>query len=354
VLEYSDINDSKIDEFINLLQCYYIPSERVLATIKREDLHAYMTGTNNPTFISFYNDVKYGISPSDNQITKTPIPIGCMASRPLRLFAWNRDQIISEIPAYYWDYICVHRDHRDKNLSRNIIQTHEYFQRSKNPDIFASLFKKEEILCQGIVPLVEYKTYTFFMRKIIAPILPPHFTVIRIFKENVDVLSDFLYGISHPKSATNTQTPINTPFLFCAFPDLGAIRTLLINKQLYAYVLKKNDHVYGLYFFKDAHITYEDIEDGGRLLECLATISNTDSGGLFFSGFLHALRGVLNVSRENIYKMILFNDLADNAKILEKWRWKYTPVFENISAYYLYNMIIPAMPLVKERCLLLV
>ena len=122
---------------------------------------------------------------------------------------------------------------------------------------------------------------------------------------------------------------------------MGSINAMLLSENMYAYVLQNAEHIYGLYIFKDAKVNYEDIENG-NLLECVFSVSNTEMEGLFFSGFLNSLRAILNLQKK--YKMIMFNNLSHNSKILEKWRWKYTPVFENKAAYYAYNMVIPGMP----------
>jgi len=172
------------------------------------------------------------------------------------------------------------------------------------------------------------------------PPLPPKFTVTRILHENVGVFSDFLYGITHPKRIIG-DGQIQSPFSLLCIPEMGSINAMLISDNMYAYVLQNAEHIYGLYIFKDAKINYEDVENG-NLLECVFSVSNTEMDGLFFSGFLNSLRGILNLQTK--YKMIMFNNLSHNSKILDKWRWKYTPVFENKAAYYAYNMVIPGMP----------
>ena len=367
---FSEISEIQKDKIIDLLQCYSIESERVLNIIDKTTLTSYMTGHSEPSYVSFYmedhldlvigqpnilgqpnNLEQPNLGQPSLEIQNKPVAIGTMLSRPIRIFIWNIDKM-TDWRAYYWDWICVHRDYRNKNLSRNIIQSHEYYQRIENPNVQASLFKKDEILCQGIVPLVEYKTFTFYLRDVKIPPLPPHCTVVRIFQENVGILSDFLYGISHPAYYQETKTP-DSLFSICAFPEVAALTVLLKQNIWYIYALKRGDDILGLYFLKDAKTTYEDVE-GGNLLECVSSVCNMTMSktGTFFAGFLHAIRDIMNL-KNTIYRMIGFTDLAHNGRILEKWRWKYTPIFENRSAYYLYNMVVPGMPIAKERCLVL-
>jgi hypothetical protein len=339
---YADMNDESIRKTVDLIQCYYIPSDRVIAMMDISGLNVMMTGHSNPSYVTFYNEsdfsIEYDASGSTNILEK-PLPVGCILSKPTRLFI-NTGGKMEERVIYSWDYTCVHRDYIKKNISRNLIQTAEYNQRIKNPEILGTIFKKESSLCDGVVPLVEFKTFVFYLRNVKLPPLPPKFTVTRILNENVGLFSDFLYGITHPKRIIGDEK-IQSPFFIMSIPEMGSINAMLQTENMYAYVLQNAEHIYGLYIFKDAKINYEDVENG-NLLECVFSVSNTEMDGLFFSGFLSSLRAILNLQKK--YKMIMFNDLSHNSKILDKWRWKYTPVFENKAAYYAYNMVIPGMP----------
>ena len=348
-IPYIDVTDSKRQQIVDIIQCHYIDSDRVLTSIDVSGVNALMTGHSHPSYISIYNDTTYDILPdSSASIIPVKFPIACMLTYPVKFFILDSFSKMHERTVYYWDYICTHRDHRD--VSRKLIQTNEYNCRIKNPDILGSIFKKEESLCEGIVPLVNYKTYTFYLRNVKIPRLPAHFTVERIHKGNMGTISDFMYGLTHPKSALGEEME-NAMFQAFLFPEMGAISGLILSDQLYVFALKRDDHVYGIYFFRNAHTIYDDVEDG-NLLECAATVSNTMADGLFFSGFLSSLRKILDLTSRK-YKMMALNDLGHNEKILEKWRWKYTPVFENKAAYYVYNMVCPRMPLDADDCFIL-
>jgi hypothetical protein len=336
------MNDESIKKTVDLIQCYYIPSDRVIAMMDVSGLNAMMTGHSNPSYVTFYNESDFSIeydSSGSTNILEKPLPVGCILSKPTRLFINMKGQML-EHAIYSWDYTCVHRDYIKKNISRNLIQTAEYNQRIKNPEILGTIFKKEGSLCDGVIPLVEFKTFVFYLRNVKLPPLPPKFTVTRILYENVGLFSDFLYGITHPKRIIGDETA-KSPFFIMSIPEMGSINAMLLSENMYAYVLQNSEHIYGLYIFKDAKVNYEDVENG-NLLECVFSVSNTEMEGLFFSGFLNSLRAILNLQKK--YKMIMFNDLSHNSKILDKWRWKYTPVFENKAAYYAYNMVIPGMP----------
>jgi hypothetical protein len=341
-IPYSEMNDDSIKKTIDIIQCYYIPSDRVIVTMNKSGLNAIMTGHSNPSYVTFYNESDFSIEYDASGLTnilEKPLPVGCILSKPTRLFINTKGKML-EYAIYSWDYLCVHRDYIKKNISRNLIQTAEYNQRIKNPEILGTIFKKEGSICDGVVPLVEFKTFIFYLRNVKLSPLPPKFTVTRILNENVGLFSDFLYGITHPKRIIGEENA-QSPFFIMSIPEMGSINAMFLSENMYAYLLQNAEHIYGLYIFKDAKINYEDVENG-NLLECVFSVSNTEMDGLFFSGFLNSLRAILNLQKK--YKMIMFNDLSHNAKILDKWRWKYTPVFENKAAYYAYNMVIPGMP----------
>ena len=360
-IPYSESTDQHRKDLTNLLQTQLIDSERVISTTDQDALDTYLTGHNHPTYISFFVKDHYDVSYqtrdktlSPDSIIATKKPVSTMTSRTIRFFITENgaSQPINWT-VYYWDHICTHREHRKGHETRFTIQTHEYIQRSKNPDIPISLFKKEETLCEGIVSLTQYTTYTFLLRNIGVSPLAKHCTVVRVFKENKAILSDFLFGLLHPKYAMAGKAA--NPFTICAFPEIGALNALIESNLVYVYALKREDHILGLYFLKDGKATYEDIDGGGSLLECVSSVCNMTQGvGLFFSGFLHALRAILHSQKkEDRYKILAFTDLGHNDQLLEKWRWKYTPIFTNPSAYYLFNGLVPGMPFPRERCFIL-
>ena len=364
-LPYSDLVQEQKTQLVDLLQCFSIDSERVICTMNAPMIEAYLTGHNHPAYVSFFVKDHYDVSGqilSPESIIAKRRPVSSMTSRPIRFFITQSTNgsksttipsSIVEWTVYYWDHICSHREHRKNQETRYTIQTHEYVQRSKNPDIPVSLFKKEEQLSEGIVPLTQYNIYTFLLRNIGVSPLSKHCTVVRVFKENKAILSDFLFGLLHPKYTDSDQGV--SPFTVCAFPEIGALNALIESELVYVYALKRGDHILGLYFLKDGKTVYEDVEGGGALLECITSISNVKMGaGLFFSGFLHALRSILHTKvKADTYKMLAFTDLGHNDQLLEKWRWKYTPIFTNPSAYYLFNGVVPGMPLPRNQCFIL-
>ena len=375
---FADLTDERLGHMVDLLQCHYIPTDRILTLIDTSIIRTLLTGHSQPSYVSFYCEPHYEIvydgsggtlteldplSSAGAKVKPTIQEIGCMSARPIRLFLWDYGQQFAKHSVYFWDHICIHRNHVSKPWTKHLIQTHEYMQRLKNPNIPISLFRKEQALCEGIVPLVQFNIYTFSLRTIRPPPLPPHVTVTRLSSGDIGILSDFLYNCtSTPQSMRKgvyhcTSTDARRPlFTLCAFPELGSIDGLLKHPIWYVYAIRRKYQIYGMYFLKNAATNFEDV-DQGNLLECMATISMVpgQDDNLFFAGFLHTLYNIMSLRGKDdpVYRMISFTDLSHTGRLLETWRWKYSPVFENPAAYYIYNMVVPKMPLSKETCMIL-
>ena len=257
-VEYLEATDSQKNEFVDLLQCYYIPDENALFVFNLDNLDAYMTGHSYPSYLSFYKEDFYttvGKSPiiTDSTVIDTlKKPIGCISARTIDI-KFLED---ISIKAYFWEFICIKREKADKYLSRQLIQTQEFRQRQRNMDfilsskdpyetpISASIFKKEVDLCEGIVSLVEYDTKMFMIKNEPLKKLPPHFVLIEIGGENIDLLIDFL-EIS------------KTKFEVFGLTEIGNLVGLIQKRLLMVYCIQKAKDIYSAYFFRDSRTQYD-------------------------------------------------------------------------------------------------
>jgi len=273
----------------------------------------------------------------------------------------NTDKIYTETSLYYMDYLCIDKEennkiYQNKNENnekiiqkkkkkiRELFQTHEYNQRIENSQIIGSLIKREIELFEGIVPIVEYTTYIYYLKKLNFPPLPKYYFVIQIDSENIDLLTEFLYIKTH---LDLEKTPDYLSFL--SITNLGNYIEMIKQNMYYVFCLKSGEFIYGMYFFKDARMQYEDIE--GNTLQFYGSFMNTDFFPLFYLGFLHSIHQIVKKFPE--FKMLIFENIGDNMKIHKKWREKNTPVFENKTAYYTFNWIYPSSPIIAENCLFL-
>ena len=338
-VEYLEATDSQKKEFVNLLQCFYIPDENALFVFNLENLDAYMTGHSYPSYLSFYKEDFYttiGKSPiiTDSTIIDTlKKPVGCISARTIDI-QFSEE---SPIKAYFWEFICIKREKADKYLSRQLIQTQEFHQRQRNMDfilaskdpyetpISASIFKKEVDLCEGIVSLVEYDTTIYIIKNEPLKKLPPHFVLIEIGGENIDLLIDFL-ELS------------KTKFEVFGLAELGNLVGLIQKRLLMVYCIQKAKDIYAAYFFRDSRTQY----DGKGVMICLCgSINNCNSLDLFYMGFLQSLRAILK--KMPLFQLLTIENISHNGFIYERYRG--FSMGTSKTAYYLYNYVVPKQPI---------
>lgn len=354
-IPYIEVTTEQKKDLVYLLKCNFISNDRILCLIEENDMDAYYSGHNDTPMISFYNEKKYDLNKFavdasfstqyENVVTSLK-PIGCILSYPVQFyFRYSTEEnVYTQMPTYFIEFLCVHREHDQKAISRKLVQTHEYNQRTKNPSVQCSLIKKEIDLFDGVIPLVEYTTYVFYLRNILFGGLPAHFHITHLDLENIDLLTDFLHTQTHLDLERTT-----TYFDVIILADIGNLISQIKNNSLYAFCLRNGEHIYGMYFFKDAKLQYEDIE--GNTLQFCGSVMNCNTAELFYLGYLHSLQEI--VKKKKNFKMLMFEDIGDNRIIFEYWRQKNTPVFNNRTAYYTYNFIYPCSPLAPGKCFIL-
>ena len=78
------------------------------------------------------------------------------------------------------DYLCVNRKQNQKKVYRELLQTHEYNTRILNKNVQCSLIKKEIELFEGIIPFVNYNTFTYKLRNNRVEKLPTHCFIVKL------------------------------------------------------------------------------------------------------------------------------------------------------------------------------
>lgn len=342
-----DCTDENMGELTNLLQCYYVSSDRIIHLINDQNIRTILTGIGEPSYVSIYYEKILHKPTASDDIVSVQRPIGCITSRAFKMSyrPTLSEPMYSELPIYYIDYLCVQREQDTRKITRNLYQTHEYNQRTMNPNISVSLLKKEIDLFEGVVPFIRYQSDTFYLRKNKLPILPNTFHVLPINEKNIDIITDFLDIQTHLRFDNQHQ-----PCLFdiCITQHSGYYLSLINDNQLHIYCVRSEGHVYGIYLFKDNKTQYEDIE--GNTLQLVGSVMNSTDEELFYAGFLYSLD---MINKTNTYKMLILESVSHNLIIYRHWRTNYTPIFTNETAYYLYNYVYPSSPLPPEKCLIL-
>ena len=335
--EFLDLDVNTLQNLADLLVSHYIPSDQVLFTITPKHLHDYFTGQLNPSYVSFYYEKRYSVDTTvdKGQSTTNELPyvnhiIGAITSRSISIFVLPRTTDSThyiKYPCYYWDYVCVHRDHKNANIGRKLIQTHEYNQRVNNRGVLISMFKKEGDLSVGIVPLVEYSSFTLSIPLFKLHKIPKHCFLTRINKTSFGDFNDFM--LQYLKSP-------GKDFPFAAIPDIGVLNHLIESENLYVFMLRKRENVLAIYFFKDGKIQHEDTN--GCTLQCIGSICNMMDRELFYLGFLHS---VYKITWKTHYKILLFESIGHNVYFtMDFIRYCGGGFVEQKNAYYLYNFVI--------------
>ena len=191
---------------------------------------------SEPCYISLFHDkLIQNNGELDVKVLINPEPNGCITSRPYKIFyrPTLTESIYTSDMVYFMDFLCVKRERDIKNINRQLLQTHEYNQRTKNPNVLISLIKKEIDLFEGIIPLVKYKTVSYYIPVLRFTELPPDFQIIRIESSNISVLTDYLYNITH-----NNYKDVENMFDFCILQDTSYYLSLINKGIIHIYCLK--------------------------------------------------------------------------------------------------------------------
>ena len=345
---FQDLEESRKQELATMLQNYYLPSDRVFCSLQVPDLAAQCANA----LISTWNLIEEDISlnnPTDLVVKETKIREveGFVTSRKINTalsFGRSDDRYIVQEPANYIDYLCFNRNRVNSQKIRKLFHTHEYNERMVFTDRNITLFKKEVELCEAIIPLVEYETLTFYLRYQIKPAkLPKNFQLIRIQRENLRHLHDWMERVASLKDDVGFRVSVTA--------EIGDLIHLLQTNQMFAYVLRgpdadiktKLDAVYAIYFFRNAHMKYDDLE-GGDTIHATGAFCNTDDAELFFLGFVWALRSARKDFSGTETKILMVDDLGHLRGVAKRWQQTHDVVLRTKCAYYFCNYVVPRSP----------
>lgn len=336
-----------IDEFtescIHLLQGHYIDNNTHLFHINKSTIEKIIPNSLKSVY---YEHVLR--EPSFCSVLDTSNPLGIITSRPLDVFF--RNYPTKNTNAHYLDFICTHESKKQKNLSRNLIQTHIYNHCQHDPQFSGVyIFKKEINLCKGIVPLVSTKTYTFVLKTTPINKLPINYSIRHFNKSHID-LWRLIYA------------QMTTTFDICILPSLPITIEWLSNERysIYATVYKteNQEHLHGIYVLEDTCITWEQEELSRKSMVRLAGSMvfgkfhvHDSQNLLFFRGFLNVLKNF--ILDKKTFGILEIPNVSHNNTILDRWREKYELRNETDLAYYFYNMVYPQSPIKSSNFLCL-
>ena len=342
---YYNCSHQQKQYLLNLLQCYYLPDDNTIHNIHEKDMTCYFSGHREPPFISFYYEKTLT---DDKKPLYLPEPTGCVTTISVNMYYLPtiREHQYSKQTLYFMNYLTTYKDRDEMKMNRSLFQTHEYNQRVMNPTVQHTLFKKEGSLYDGIIPYVEWATYTYGIRELKFPSLPPHIQISEVTEKN----SHMAFDLITLQVQGNLQAQACL-FDVLIFPEYSNLTELMTNKSLMIYCLRKGQDVLGLYFFKNTMQQNEASE--GFIVRLIASISNIKDTRTFYTGFLFSLQQLLKNNRK--FKYLMFDKCSHNVLLYDAWAKQIgRPIDTSTTGYYLFNSIHPSSPLdEKKTCIVL-
>lgn len=324
-VSYHDSTDVVKDHILDQLNCNYIPSDSILFTIEKKHLDVIFSGHFDTPFVTTYiynSFVKTSEGPTEQKT------LGCVASYPVRILYHNEKKASN-----FMVFLACDRDNpKKKEITRNLIATHEYNSRNRVTDIKTTILKKHTGSCAGVKPLLEFSTTLYYT----GPAnLAKHskgpansMQVEQVYRQNWSLMQDI-------------ADLLPRLFEFCAYMDVGALKARVDAGQLWIFCLKHAGSIVAAYFIEDAMMLYEKVNDyGGKTLNLMASICNMKelrrsdgSFGPFVKGFAECLALIQKQNRD--YTMLLMDDIGHN-QILAK-QTPFAPLVKTTGAYYMIN-----------------
>ena len=345
----SDVDDLVWGKIVSLIQGHFVDSQYVLNHTNAATMKNTLYGDSQVS--CFYEDV-ISHNTSTRLVTEkldTENLTGMIASRPviIRFLKYPEKNDL----LYEFVYVCVHDEHKKKNRSRNLIQTHIYQHRLHTGGY---VFQKHTDLCKAVVPLVKYQTYTFVLRDTPIRRLPRNYSIRCLNKTHVD-----LWRGIYIQMTAQYEISLLPDFQYTLdWLQKGGRYTIYVT----IYKVEHVEHVHGVYLFEDAKMSWEKEElNKPDMVRLAAAVifggyyhhHHDKDNVLFFRGFLNCLHAYLSEDVKRGFGILEIPSISNNDAILALWREKYELRNETQSAYYLYNLIYPSSPISPSQFILL-
>ena len=297
--EYKNLSAEKKDLFLEFIKNNYMPNEYEKYEPTRESIDHIFEKHHNKSFISL-------------KIYNQKI-LSSVISTPLN-FTINGEKLL----AYYADYLCVDKIHRNKMYAGIQAYTHYYYGRN-NTDNNVVLFKREN-KSNFIVPFSVYNNYMFKIDnwKLCYTFDQPNISVVFVNKSN---LNKFNQIFQESKQKFN---------VFISH-DLGHIFHMIDKNHLIICCLMVNQVFVSYYVFKNPYTRYYGVKS---LENCASYKGEGIDDNLFTLGYMISMS---LVSKDLQSKVVLIEDLADNDLIIHLLLKKYHYFAKTVNSLYLYN-----------------
>ena len=334
-VSYHDSTDACKTDILDQLNCNYIPSDSILFTIEKKHLDVFFSGHFDTPFITTYVYNSFVKTKEGPHEQKT---LGCIASYPVRILYHNE-----KTSANFMVFLACDRDNpKKKEITRNLIATHEYNSRNRVTDIKTTILKKHTGSCAGIKPILEFSTTLYYIGLLTKNSKGPT-TIEQVYKQNWSLMQDI-------------ADLLPRLFEFCAYMDVGALKARVDAGQLWIFCYKYKGDILAAYFIEDAMMLYEKVNDyGGKTLNLVASICNMSNlrrrdgsfgpqesrrnkgTSIFIKGFAECLALIQKQNRD--YTMLLIDDIGHNQLLAKEMPLvpRGTPIVKTTGAYYMIN-----------------
>jgi hypothetical protein len=218
-----------------------------------------------------------------------------------------------------------------KEITRNLIATHEYNSRNRVTDIKISILKKHTGSCEGVRPLLTFSTHLFYIGSSNPTTGTPQVRVNQVYRQNWSLMQDI-------------ADLLPQMFEFCAYMDIGALKARVDAGQLWIFCIKNGRDIIAAYFIEDAMMLYEKVNDyGGKTLNLVASMCNMKKKSkgnmninVFVKGFAECLAMIHKQNRD--YAMLLMDDVGHNQILVKEIVPTGTlEIVKTTGAYYMIN-----------------
>ena len=249
-------NNVKLKQICNFIKDYYVIHPDAKYKPSEEDIMAYLTCSNHPSFFNVYQEPlmlfdgsstapstaakQAQASPptatSFSIITDQEI-IGVTSIRALNITLLKGGKKKITFPVYYVDNLCVKPGYRKKGIPPQMIQTFYYNVSRANRKVNAYMFKREGTLT-AIVPLVYFDTYCFDISRFkTAYVLNPAMSLIEIGANQLNI---FVAFIKEQKKQ----------FECTVVPDVSSLLNLIKLEKFLIYGIIFNNELLAAYVFR--------------------------------------------------------------------------------------------------------
>jgi hypothetical protein len=338
-----EISDTLWSSIVFLLQGHYMDGQYMLHHVSVPTIQKQLYGKS---FISCFWEERIKESSWKSELDIENL-YGFLGSSPkvLHFLQYPEKNLI----VHDMSQMCIHEKYKPRQLIRQMIQTHIYHHRQRDPEFSGVyVFQKHKELCKGIVPLVKYQVYTFVLRNTAIHKLPNYYSIRRLNATHIDVWKAIYVQMTNQ-------------FDIALLPDMAYTLDWLKNERYFIYSTvyreSNTEQIHGVYFFEKTNISWEeeDLEKPHMLRLTGSMIfgnhGHDDYKILFFRGFLNCLNDVLKDQKD--CGILEIPCISDNDILLAKWQAKYEMRNVTDCAYYLYNMVYPKSPILESKIIIL-